>query len=146
MTDQLPLESRSLAMLLLVRISLGRSIDRPWASQIRKLMLTQTSTAHGDPSLAAPMLTARFSTNYTRGYGGACTGKLYKRLASLLAEKQGRPYSSTLHWLKCRLNFSLLRSAIMYIRGSRSVISPHSTSPPTESIDLALHEGKVPAF
>ena len=30
---------------------------------------------------------------------------VYKRLASLLAEKQGRQYSSTLHWLRYRLNF-----------------------------------------
>ena len=42
------------------------TLERTWASQLRQSMLTQTSTAHGDPSLAAPMLTARFS--YTRGY------------------------------------------------------------------------------
>ena len=65
------------------------------------------------------------------------------RLASLLAEKRGNSYSSTLHWLRCRLNFSLLRSAIMCIRGSRSTFS---TTPPTESMDLALHEGQVPTF
>ena len=80
--------------------------------------------------------------------GGMCTitTVVYKRLASLPAEKQGKPYSSTLYWLRCRLNFSLLRSAIMCIRGSRSTFSPDSTSPLTESIDLALHEGQVPAF
>ena len=77
---------------------------------------------------------------------GTIATVVYKRLASLLAEKQGRPYSSTLHWLRCRLNFSLLRSAIMCIRGSRSIFSRDSTSPPMESIDLALHEGQVPAF
>ena len=76
---------------------------------------------------------------------GTIATVVYKRLASLLAEKQGRPYSSTLYWLRCRLNFSLLRSAIMCIRGSRSTFSPDSTSP-TESIDLALHEGQVSAF
>ena len=47
------------------------SLERTWASQLRQSMLTRTSTAHGDPSLAAPMLTTRFS--YTHGYGGACT-------------------------------------------------------------------------
>ena len=77
------------------------------------------------------------------GMGNIAT-VVYKRLASLLAEKQGRQYSSTLHWLRCRLNFSLLRSAIMCIRGSRSVFSV--SSPPLESIDLALHEGQVPPF
>ena len=32
---------------------------------------------------------------------GTIATVVYKRLASLLAEKQGRPYSSTLHWLRC---------------------------------------------
>ena len=75
---------------------------------------------------------------------GTIATVVYKRLASLLAEKQGRPYSSTLHWLRCRLNFSLLRSAITCLRGSRSTFTP-DTSSPMESIDLALHEGRVPA-
>ena len=74
---------------------------------------------------------------------GNIASVVYKRLASLLAEKQGRQYSSTLHWLRCKLNFSLLRSAIMCIRGSRSTFSP---SPQIDSIDLALHGGQVPAF
>ena len=45
---------------------------------------------------------------------------LYKRLASMLASKWDTPYSSTLCWLRCRLAFSLLRSAIQSIRGARS--------------------------
>ena len=44
----------------------------------------------------------------------------YKRLASMLASKWDTPYSSTLCWLRCRLAFSLLRSAIQLIRGARS--------------------------
>ena len=44
----------------------------------------------------------------------------YKRLASMLASKWDTPYSSTLRWLRCRLAFSLLRSAIQSIRGARS--------------------------
>ena len=44
----------------------------------------------------------------------------YKWLASLLSTKWDHPYSSTLCWLCCRLSFSLLRSAIMSIRGPRS--------------------------
>ncbi len=45
---------------------------------------------------------------------------LYKRLASLLADKWDQPYSTTLHWLRCSLSFSLLRSAIQCIRGAHS--------------------------
>ena len=44
----------------------------------------------------------------------------FKRLASLLAIHRDQPYNSTMAWLRCRLNFSLLRSAIQCIRGSRS--------------------------
>ncbi len=36
---------------------------------------------------------------------GPAANIVYKRLASLLSEKQGRSYSSTLHWVRCRLNF-----------------------------------------
>ena len=41
----------------------------------------------------------------------------YKRLASLLAEKWDQ---STLHWLRCSISFSLLRSSIQCILGARS--------------------------
>ena len=44
----------------------------------------------------------------------------YKWLASLLAEKWDQHYSSTLCWLRCRIYFSLLKSAIQCIRGARS--------------------------
>ncbi|KAF3980765.1 MAG: hypothetical protein HFP76_00405 [Methylococcales symbiont of Iophon sp. n. MRB-2018] len=46
----------------------------------------------------------------------------YKRLASMLAEKRDHSYSSTLCWVRSRLAFSLLRSAIQCIRGARSSI------------------------
>ena len=68
---------------------------------------------------------------------------VYKRLASLLAEKHGTTYSTTLHWLRCRLNFSLLRSAVMCLRGSRTTFHWQANKP-TETIDLACSEGRVP--
>ena len=51
------------------------------------------------------------------GMGTAAT-VTYRRLASLLAEKHGQPYSKTMNWIRCNLSFSLLRSAITCIRGS----------------------------
>ena len=62
----------------------------------------------------------------------------YKRLAVCLADKWKQPYSSTLAWLRCRLTFSLLRSAIQCIRGARSSRG-HASKPPP-SIDLATSE------
>jgi len=44
----------------------------------------------------------------------------YKRLASLLCDKWCETYASVMGWLRCCLSFSLLRSAIRCVRGSRS--------------------------
>ena len=62
----------------------------------------------------------------------------YKRLASCLAMKLDCPYSSTMSWLRCRLTFSLLRSAIQCIRGARSHCGHATKFPP--AIDLAVSE------
>ena len=56
----------------------------------------------------------------TGGLGPMAT-VVCKRLASLLAEKKGSPYSLTMTWLHTKLAFALLRSAVMCLRGSRSV-------------------------
>ena len=44
----------------------------------------------------------------------------YKRLASLISDKQDTSYSQTMALIRCRLSFSLLRSAILCVRGTRS--------------------------
>ena len=81
----------------------------------------------------------------TAGGMGATATVVYKRLASCIAEKHNKPYGKTLHWLRCRLNFSLLRSSIMCLRGSCSAChyldSPLSGDAAT---DLACTEGRVP--
>ena len=43
-----------------------------------------------------------------------------KRLCTLLAEKGDKSYGEVMSYVRCRLSFALLRSAIMCIRGSRS--------------------------
>ena len=62
----------------------------------------------------------------------------YKRLASCLAMKWDQSYSSTLSLLRCRLTFSLLRSAIQCIRGARSSCGHAAKSLPP--IDVAISE------
>ena len=63
----------------------------------------------------------------------------YKRLASCLATKWDQPYSSTMSWLRCRLTFSLLRSAIQCIRGARSSCG-HAAKSQTPPLDLVMTE------
>ena len=79
----------------------------------------------------------------------ACTGGLgaycyiYLQTHSLLlADKWDQAYSSTMCWLRCILSFSLLRSSIQAIRGSRSsagraLISSYPL------IDRAISESRV---
>ena len=76
----------------------------------------------------------------TGGLGTEATS-FYKRLASMLSQKWDSPYSSTLCWLRCRLDFSLLRSSIQAIRGARSScgIAVRSPSP----MDLVITESKI---
>ena len=62
----------------------------------------------------------------------------YKRLASCLAMKWDQSYASTMFWLRCRLTFSLLRSAVQCIRGARSSNGHAAKSSPP--IDLAISE------
>ncbi len=71
-----------------------------------------------------------FSPFSTSGGMATTATVVYKRIASMIAVKHNKPYSKTIHWIQCRLNFSLLRSAFMCIRGSRSaqLVLP---SPPT---------------
>ena len=55
----------------------------------------------------------------TGGMGDAAT-QFYKRSANLLSAKHSLSYGIVMGLLRCKLSFSLLRSAIMCIRGARS--------------------------
>ena len=55
----------------------------------------------------------------TGGMGPAAT-IFFRRLAEKIAQKQSQPYSQVMAWIRRRMSFSLLRSAIVAIRGSRS--------------------------
>ena len=56
----------------------------------------------------------------TSGGASRLTTTFLQHLASLLAEKHRETYSTTMAWLRTTISFSLLRSAIICMRGSRS--------------------------
>ena len=70
------------------------------------------------------------------GMGPSAT-TVYSKLASMLANKWDWPYSHCMFWLHCQLCFSLLRSAIMCIRGHHSV----AHRPIPSNVNLAYSEG-----
>ena len=65
----------------------------------------------------------------TGGLGRAAT-VMYRILASQLADKWKEPYGTVMGWLRCQISFSMTRSAIACLRGSRgsNCQIPHSLS------------------
>ena len=77
----------------------------------------------------------------TGGMGPAAQ-VFYRRLAALISEKQQQSYGMTMGWIRCCLSFSLLRSAITCLQGSRS--SYHRPASPSDlPIDVITREGRV---
>ena len=79
-----------------------------------------------------------FSTN---GGMGRLSVIFYRRLASMLADKRHQCYATTMGWLRCHLSFSLLRSSILCIRGSRSHTEYTPKCP--QALDLAISETRA---
>ena len=80
-----------------------------------------------------------FTTTGSMGKEGTT---FYKRLADMLSRKQEKPYSVVMGWLRCRLTFALLRSAILCIRGTRSSFN-HPVN--EQNLTLASVEGQIVA-
>ena len=59
-------------------------------------------------------------------------------------KQNDRAYGKVLHFIRSRLNFSLLRSAIMCLRGSRSATHRPASPLSRDIIDLSSAEGRVP--
>ena len=77
----------------------------------------------------------------TTGSMGRQASIFYSRLAHLLAEKRHQSYGTMMGWLRCRLSFSLLRSSILCIRGSRSRLHHIPRFP--ACVDLVVSESRV---
>ena len=77
----------------------------------------------------------------TGGMGREAT-TFYKRLADGISRKEQKQYSVVMGWIRCRLSFAILRSAILCIRGSRS---SHHRPKHELNITLATSEGRVPS-
>ena len=54
----------------------------------------------------------------TGGIAGECV-KYHSRLAELSSNKKGESYSSTISWVKAKVSFTIVHSAILCLRGSK---------------------------
>ena len=57
----------------------------------------------------------------TGGMGPECLIRFHSRLAELIANKKGEHYSRNISWIRARTSFALLRSALIFLRGSRTI-------------------------
>ena len=55
----------------------------------------------------------------TGGMADECV-RYHSRLAELIANKKGESYSSAISWIRAKVSFGIVRSAILCLRGSRS--------------------------
>ena len=46
--------------------------------------------------------------------------RYHSRLAELVAAKKGDSYATTMSWIRARVSFALLRTALLCLRGSRA--------------------------
>ena len=72
--------------------------------------------------------------------------RVLKEIAKPLAEKQNLPFSVVMGRLRCRLSFSILRSSLILLRGSRpkkpkKQVAEEPEEP--EAIDLAVSEAHI---
>ena len=90
-----------------------------------KMRAYEERILHVDHGSFTPLV---FTTSGGMGYMAKC---FYSRLADLMAEKKHQPRSHVVAWMRCRLSFSLLRSALLCLRGTR-----HSIPSTTDISDL----------
>ena len=55
----------------------------------------------------------------TGGMADECV-RYHSRLAELIANKKGESYSSAISWIRAKVSFATVRSAILCLRGLRS--------------------------
>ena len=55
----------------------------------------------------------------TGGMADECK-RFHSRLAELISIKKGEEYSTTISWIRSKVSFALLRSALLCLRGSRT--------------------------
>ena len=81
-----------------------------------------------------------FSTS--GGMAPECS-KFYSRLSEMISEKRNTSKSIVTAWIRCRLSFSLVRSAILCLRGSRSIRRFDAQAVSDTDFEVALNQARV---
>ena len=78
----------------------------------------------------------------TGGMGKECLN-YHSRLAELIAIRKGEDYAKTISWIRARISFVLLRSALICLRGTRTTVRKswdfHNTDIEIENTEGAIY-------
>ena len=97
---------------------------------------------HGAQILLPPCL-----FNRRRNGPNSKINVVYKRIASMTAQKQDKTYSKIIHWIRCKLSNYVPKRTIPYsIYGHNGPGMPRGPSRTIyrDTMDLACQEGRVP--
>ncbi len=119
-------------------------------AQIERWKLTSSGVQKTRTREATPLWTESsrsgtcklYSTSHVYHWrdGESCK-HFYKQLAAMVSVKRSTKYNKTIHWIRCKLSFALLRASIMSIREARS-FRYHAAVEPCQP-DLQLAEGHI---
>ena len=76
----------------------------------------------------------------TGGMAEECR-RYHCRLAQLLAMKKGEHYSTAVAWVRAKVSFAILRSAILCLRGSRTIRRKNNLN--INDIDMEIDKGQA---
>ena len=111
-------------------------------TRVASLFVDMSSRRSENMGTVYVMLTVNLSPHLFFQLGGF--GKeatiFYNRLADLLSQNHNTSYNQTFSWMRCVLSFSLLRSTVLAIHGSRKL---QSTELPAVSTELRLVESHI---
>ena len=77
----------------------------------------------------------------TGGMGKECL-QYHSRLAQLISIKKGEDYAKTISWIRARTSFALLRSVLIWLRGSRARRKAFCDFKNVD-IDIEIQEGAI---
>ena len=78
----------------------------------------------------------------TEGMAPECQ-MFHSRLAELIATKEAEEYSNTMNWLRVKISFSLIKSALVCLRGSRCLRRRPYSEFNEVDIDTQTVEGRI---
>ena len=75
-------------------------------------------------------------------YGGSGreAERCISELANLIAHKRDLPFSTVISWLRTKISFTLIKSAVLCLRGSRSL---KKVKVEGAAIEIAVANGKI---